>query len=128
MATGRLTAVVACVVISGLCMSCRNSKARLRIENDGSASFENLTVMFPKDQIGFGPIAAGATTAYREVAHGVGRDASFRFVVNGQATEQFVVDFVGWTPMKGKAFTYRVRIEPGRSQPLLNVLSVHKDE
>jgi hypothetical protein len=109
-------------------MSCQTSKARLRITNEGSAYFENLTVLFPKDEIGFGPVPAGATTAYREVAHGVGRDASFRFIVNGQPTEQFVVDFAGWTPMKGKAFTYRVRIEPGRSQPFLNVLSIHKDE
>src|SRR4051794_3666957 len=90
------------IVLLGLCMGCQTSKARLRIANEGSAPFENLTVMFPKDQIGFGHVPAGATTDYREVAQGVGRDASFRFVVNGQPTEQFVVDFVGWKPVNGK--------------------------
>jgi len=86
-----------------------------------------LTVRFPEDEVEFGDVGAEAFSSYREVPHGVGPYASFRFVLDGVSIEQNVADFVGWTPMNGVAFTYRVRAEPGRSQPFLNLVAVVKD-
>src|SRR5580658_9567777 len=70
----------------------------------------------PKDEVAFGEVGANATTSYLHVPHGVGRDAAFRFVLNRVPVRQVVADFVGWKPVSGKAFTYHVRIEQGRSQ------------
>ena len=109
------------------CLSWVRSDAELRIYNDGSAALQQLTVLSPSDQVAFGQIGANATTSYLHVPHGVGQDASFRFVLNGVPVKQFVADFVGWKPLSGKAFTYHVRIEQGRSQPFLHVIEVVRD-
>jgi hypothetical protein len=73
-------------------------------------------------------VAASATSPYREVPHGVGRDAAFRFVSNGAPIQQNVIDFVGWEPLRGRAFTFRVQLEPGRSGPFLRVVEIAKDK
>ena len=111
-----------------ICLGCGRKSAQLRIYNDGSVAFEHLTVLYPRDQVTFGDVGAKATTSYREAPHGVGRDASFRFVSNGVPVQQNVIDFIGWKPLSGKAFTYRVHIEPGRSQPFLRLVEVVRDK
>jgi hypothetical protein len=107
--------------------SCGRSNVNLRIHNESSTAVQQLSVLFPEDEVEFGDVAPGAFSSYREVAHGVGPDASFRFVLNGVPINQYVADFVGWKPIKGVAFTYRVRLEAGRSQPFLNVIAVVRD-
>lgn len=87
-----------------------------------------LTVLFPEDEVEFGDVGAETFFMYREVPRGVGPYASFRFVLDEAPIEQNVAGFAGWTPMKGVAFTYRVRVEPGRFQPFLNTLAVVKDK
>jgi hypothetical protein len=110
------------------CLSCDRNDAELRIYNDGSVVLQQFTVLFPKDEVTFGEVGANARSSYLRVPHGIGRDASFRFVLNGVPVKQFVADFVGWKPLSGKAFTYHVRIEPGRSQPFLHVIEVVRDK
>jgi hypothetical protein len=109
------------------CPSCGPRNMQLRIRNEGSKAIQQLTVRFPEDEVEFGDVGPGAFSSYREVPHGVGPYASFRFVFNGVPIEQYVADFVGWKPVKGVAFTYRVRVEPGRLQPFLNIVAVVKD-
>jgi len=121
-----LLAVSAAVCLLN-CVSCERNRADLRIYNDGSSVLQQLTVLFPKDEVDFGDVGANVTTSYVPVPHGIGPYAAFRFVLNGVPVKQFVTDFVGWKPLSGKAFTYRVRIEPGRSQPFLRVVEVVRD-
>jgi hypothetical protein len=118
------------LAITGLSIpfACGQHKAELRIYNAGSLPIERVTVYFPKDHVTFADVGPNVVTAYQEVPHGIGRDASFRFVVNGAPIEQYVVDFVGWRPIPGMAFTYRVRIEPGESRPLLRVVEVVREK
>ena len=102
----------------------RKGEAQLRIYNESSVALQQLTVLFPEDRVEMGDVGAGATTSYREVPHGVGEHASFSFVLNDIPIRQYVADFVGWKPIRGRAFTYHVRVERGRSQPFLNVTAV----
>ena len=85
-------------------------------------------MLFPNDDVRFGDVAAGSTTAYATVKHCVGRYAAFRFAANGVQVKQNVVDFVGWKPMLGTAFTYKVQLEPGASHPFLRVTEVVKEQ
>jgi len=109
------------------CPSCRRSNVSLRIYNEGSIAIRQLTVRFPEDEVEFGDVGRAAFSSYRAVTHGVGPYASFRFALTDAPIKQYVADFVGWKPIKGVAFTYRVRVEAGRSQPFLNVLAVVRD-
>ena len=85
-------------------------------------------MLFPNDEVRFGDIPAGSTTPYATVKHGVGRDAAFRFATNGVQVKQNVIDFVGWRPMPGTAFTYKVQLDPGVSHPFLRVIEIVKDQ
>ena len=82
-------------------------------------------MLFPKDEVRFGDIPAGSTTPYATVKHGVGRNAAMRFSSAGVQVQQNVIDFIGWKPVPGAAFTYRVQLDP--SQPFLRVIEVVKD-
>ena len=90
-------------------------------------ALRQLTVLFPKDEVSFGDVDVNTTSSYRTVPHGVGEYASFKFVLNGIPIKQNVADFVGWKPISGEAFTYRVRVETGTTQPFLRVIAVERD-
>lgn len=108
--------------------ACGQHNAELRIYNAGSVPIQRMTVYFPDDHVTFADVGPNVVTPYQQVPHGVGRDASFRFVVNGAPIEQYVADFVGWRPIPGRAFTYRVEIEPGESKPLLRVMEIVREK
>jgi hypothetical protein len=91
-------------------------------------SLENVTVLFPHDEVKFGDIPTQSASRYSTVKHGVGPYAAFRFAWHGLLVEQNVVDFIGWKPMSGSAFTYRVQLDPGEPHPLLRVIEVLKDK
>jgi hypothetical protein len=75
----------------------------------------------------FGDIGPGALCSYREVPHGVGPYAAFVFTMDGVPVRQNVADFVGWRPISGNTFTYRVRVESGRTGPFLRLTAVTTD-
>jgi len=83
-----------------------SDSAQLRITNVGSTPIRNLTVLFPEDQVAFGDVAVGETTAYREVSQGVYSYAAYRIEVDGELVTQPVIDWVGEAPMDGESFTY----------------------
>jgi hypothetical protein len=110
------------------CANCGRNEAKLRIYNDGPVSLEELTVLFPDDEVRFRDVAVRSATPYVTVKHGVGPYAAFKFVSKGVPVQQNVVDFVGWKPIKGAAFTYRVHLEVGVSQPFLRVIEIVKED
>lgn len=87
---------------------------RLRIVNQGSAPITNLRVLFPDQEIGYGDVAANATTEYKVAPKGVYAYAAYRYDVNGETVTQPVIDWVGETPIEGNAITYTIRYDPAR--------------
>lgn len=65
---------------------------RLRITNSSAVGARKLSVLFPMDQVEFGDVAPGATTAYRHVPNGVYRYAAYRLEVDGQTVTVPVLD------------------------------------
>jgi hypothetical protein len=109
------------------CIHCGRNNAQLRIINSGSAALQDVIIVFPNDEVKFGDIPAQSASRYVAVKHGVGPYAAFRFIWNGVEVRQNVMDFIGWKPISGQAFTYRVQLEPRASQPFLRVTKVEKD-
>ena len=86
-------------------------------------------MLFPNEELRFGDIPAGSTTAYAKAKRGAGPTAAFRFAANGtQVHLQRVIDFVEWKPLPGMVYTYRVRLEfPKRYSSFLRVIEVVQD-
>ena len=77
---------------------------------------ENLSILFPEDEIYFGDISSGMTTEYQEVPNGVYGYAAYRFEVTGQEILQPVTDWVGEVPLAGEKFTYVINFSSSRGQ------------
>ena len=120
-------ALAAAVAVTGCAATSPSPTSRLRVANRGSAAIQQLALLFQKDEIFFGEVAAGATTSYREVPGGVYRYAAFRFAIGGTTVTQPVIDWVGEEPMDGKAFTYAVDADANRL-PVIRLVSVTRDE
>jgi len=78
-------------------------------------------------RVEFGDVRAHTTSEYRSVPGGVGEYAAFDFTLGDRPITQSVADFVGWRPLRGRAFTYEVRIVPGRTEPALDVTRVVRE-
>lgn len=100
---------------------------QLRLINQGSTAFKQLTVLFPQDRIAFGDIPAHATTAYKPVPHGVFGYAAYSLVVNGKKIIVRVIDWVGEKPMRGNAFTYTIKFVPNQRR-IVELVKVTKDK
>lgn len=118
------------ILLSVLATGCETEfkEPQLRVSNDSSTSIENLSVIFPEDQIYFGDIAPGATTDYIVVPNGVYRYAAYEFDLNGQRITQPVIDWVGETPLEGNLFTFTINIDPNRNDwQIIQLIEVTKD-
>ena len=101
---------------------------RLRLINDGAYLINDLKIVFPKDELEFGGIKAGAITEYKEVPNGVYRYAAYKYQLNGKEITQPVIDWVGETPLEGISFTYTIAFDPNRPQgQAIQLLEVTKD-
>jgi hypothetical protein len=106
-----------------------SSQQQLRIINEGPAAAGDLTVIFPGSRISYGDVASGTTTAHHPAPGGVYSYAAYRLVVNGVTIEQPVIDWVGESPMKGRAFTYTIDVDPARPRSqTVRLVSVMRDE
>jgi hypothetical protein len=119
--------LAAAVSVMGCAATSPSPTSRVRVANGGSAAIQQLTLLFPKDEIFFGDVAAGATTSYRDVPGGVCRYAAFRFAIGGTIVTQPVIDWVGEEPMDGNAFTYAIDADANRL-PVIRLVSVTRDE
>jgi len=101
---------------------------RLRLINNGDYLITDLIVVFPKDQLEFGDIKAGAITEYKDVPNGVYRYAAYKYELNGKVITQPVIDWVGETPLEGVSFTYTIVYDPNRPQgQAIQLLEVMED-
>jgi hypothetical protein len=102
--------------------------SRLRIKNQGTLPIKRLSVLFPDDEVEFGDVAAGATTDYKEVPHGVYHYSAFKLEVKGKMFTQVVSDWIGEQPMKEKAFTYMIDFSPNRDKSeIVHLIKVTED-
>jgi hypothetical protein len=122
--------ITALLIIIPLALaSCAPGPPRLRISNQGQASIQGLHVLFPEDEIEFGDVPAGATTAYADVPNGIYAYAAYRFIVDGEEITQPVIDWVGEEPMDGEFFTYTIAYDPaGPPIQKIQLLEVTQDE
>jgi hypothetical protein len=84
---------------------------RLRITKTSATPLDQLIVLFPNEQIDFGPVAAGATTEYQPVQGGVYRYAAYRITFDNQTVTQGVSDGLGEKPLVGNVFTYVLSVD-----------------
>ena len=106
-----------CGILANGCIA-MEGPPRLRVSNLGAVPIQNLTVIFPKDKVYIGDLGAGATSEYRIVPNGVYAYAAYQYRVNGKDITQPVTDWMGESPMKGLAFTYKVDYDPARKNML----------
>jgi hypothetical protein len=90
------------------------SPQKLRVTNQSSYTIHDLFVRFPEEMVKFGDVLPGETTDYQVVSQGVYRYAGYKIELNGQVYEQVPYDFLGESPMNGKAFTYVLILDPIR--------------
>lgn len=105
----------------GAVQSEASAPVRLRITNTSTTSLDQLTVLFPNEQIDFGPVPAGATTDYRSVQGGVYSYAAYRVTINNETFTQGVSDWLGEQPLAGTTFTYVLSVD--QQQPLAPIQS-----
>lgn len=128
MKTRLLLLLVLIFVLAG-CAPAEPAAPRLRILNAGDLVVENLSVLFPEDEIFFGDVLPGATTEYLPAPNGVYRYAAYRYEIDGEIVLQPVIDWVGEEPLPGQDFTYTIDFDPARVQLLdLQLLDVRVDE
>ena len=72
---------------------------------------KDLVVIYPRDEIGFGDVRAGATTEYRTVPEGVYGYSAFRYEQGGRLLTQPVIDWMGEVPMMYGSYTYEISVE-----------------
>lgn len=117
---------LACVTAS--CGLTDPDPQHLRIRNVGTVAIAGLKVGFPDTTIGFGDVAAGATTEYTFIPGGVYGYSAFRFQHNGAERSQPVIDFVGESPMDGRRFTYDIELSGMPNSPFILIKDVRKDQ
>jgi hypothetical protein len=103
---------------------------RLRITNQSGLTIHDLRVRFPDETVEFGDVLPGLTTDYQVVSRGVYSYAAFNLVIDTQKYEQPVIDWVGESPMNGKAFTYLLDVDPLRWKTegqVIRLVDVKKD-
>jgi hypothetical protein len=93
--------------------------AQLRIHNVGQVDITAITVIFPgatydagSVRVEFGKIPARTISEYRNVPGGVYRYAAYDYVLDGERLNQYVIDWVGESPMHGAKFTYNIQLDP----------------
>lgn len=106
---------VACVIaLAAAVAACSNltspTDARLRVLNSGAVAINGLVILFPASAVTFGIVPAGTTTTYLQVPNGVYAYGAFQFIVDGILIRQPVVDWVGESPLDGRAFTYSLEL------------------
>jgi hypothetical protein len=116
------------IILAG-CTIATPQTPRLRIINRGTEAVDNLTVIFPEDEVMFGNVSASTTTEYLDVPNGVFGYAAYRFEIGGQVILQPVVDWVGEAPLKGNSFTYAIDFDSNRPKwGMVRLIEVSIDE
>lgn len=84
----------------------------LRLENGSSADFSSALVRFPEAEAGYGALAAGEASDYREFDTAY----SFGFVkieAGGNTYRIQPIDYVGEEPLENGRYTYELSLTDG---------------
>jgi hypothetical protein len=100
----------------------------LRVTNSGPQDIRQLSVLFPDGSIDFGHVPPGVTTEYREVRGGVYRYAAFRLELEGRLLTLPVIDWLGESPLPGRAFTYELALVPFDGRQVVQIVAVTTDQ
>lgn len=98
--------------------------SRIRVVNNSNQMLRDLHLLFPREQVTIGDVAAGAASDYVEVTHGVYNYSAFRFLRGDEPVVQPVVDFVGETPLPIDDYTYMLGVDTDM-QDRLELLTVY---
>ena len=109
---------------------------RLRVGNLSDQPIEGLVVLFPgaawdgpAARVEIGDVPSGELSDYVEVPGGVYRYAAYEYVLDGERLTQPVTDWVGESPMAGRAFTYELSFDPdGQYGQHITLVAVTVDE
>ena len=86
---------------------------QVRIRNESQVAFDQVRVVFPRGPAAdYGPLAAGASTAYR-TARQAYPYAYIRVTVDGQTLTLQPRDYVGETPLEPGRYTYALTLDHG---------------
>jgi hypothetical protein len=88
------------------------SGVRIRIANTSSIPFSEIIVRFSSQEEKYGPLAAGASTEYRDVA------AAYRYepttvMANDRRFQQLIIDHFGDETLEPGLYTYILNIHNG---------------
>jgi hypothetical protein len=92
--------------------------SRIRVVNDSTEELRDLHLLFPREDVAVGDVAAGAASGYVEVPQGVYNYSAFRFLRGGESVVQPVIDFVGETPLPIDDYTYLLSVDSDRGDLL----------
>ena len=98
--------------------------SRVRVVNDSATDLSGLRLLFPKDDVEIGEVAAGAASGYVTVPRGVYGYSAFSVLRDGEQVIQPVIDFVGESPLPIDDYTYVLGVDNEGRIELLTVMRV----
>lgn len=101
---------LALIIVLACSDSTGPSDVQVRIANLSQFAFESVDVVFPRDSVDYGTVAAHSTTAYQgvEVAY---RYALIIVHVSGQEMRLQPIDYVGESELRPGRYTYALNVD-----------------
>lgn len=88
---------------------------QIRVQNGSGVAFEGMVVNFVGQEVDYGMVPAGQSTAYETISEAY-HYASFRIEAEGEVYEIMAIDYVGETPLPAGNYTYVFDIDSGNAQ------------
>jgi len=120
----RTALLIGLLLSLGACdsVSLSGGKVEIRVVNEGSVAFDQLTIALPGYNETFGALPAGAATPYTSVETAY-RYAFFEVRAAGVNLRLQPVDYVGEEPLKAGRYTYALKVEEAGSHLLFRLLT-----
>jgi hypothetical protein len=84
---------------------------RIRIQNAGALDFTRTRVVYPEQEVQYGPVRAGTSTEYQELTKAY-RYAFIEVEAGGRRYVLQPIDYVGEQLLGSGSYTYRVTVHP----------------
>jgi hypothetical protein len=84
----------------------------IRVANRSQTNFTSVRVGFPSGDVEYGPLAAGAASAYESVERAY-RYAFVEVMIGDRRLVMQPIDYVGETPLGGGRYTYAIGLSEG---------------
>lgn len=123
-----LASVVLVALVASAChVFTEPATPALRVHNVGTAPLSALIVGFPAEHASFGDVPPGGTSGYVPVAQGVYNFAYYSFRYEGKVIDQLLFDFMGANRLRGRRFTYNLKLTAGPDGPYIDLVSITTD-